>query len=137
MIFGVPSAKDARGSGADDPDGVLNVALRRLHAELGDDTVIMADLCLDEFTDHGHCGVLDERGRVDNDATLERYRGDGRRPGEAGRAPGRHERDDGRPGGCRAHRARRAGHTDTGDSGYAAKYASGFYGPFREAVNSS
>ena len=73
MLFGVPSSKDARGSGADDPDGVLNVALRRLHAEFGDSTVMMADLCLDEFTDHGHCGVLDERGRVDNDATLERY----------------------------------------------------------------
>ena len=58
MLFGVPAAKDAHGSGADDPDGVLNVALRRLHAELGDDTVLMADLCLDEFTDHGHCGVL-------------------------------------------------------------------------------
>ena len=73
MLFGVPTAKDARGSGADDPDGVLNVALASLRADLGDDTVLMADLCLDEFTDHGHCGVLDEAGRVDNDATLERY----------------------------------------------------------------
>ena len=74
MIFGIPEVKDATGSGADDPDGVLNLALRRLRAELGDDTVLMADLCLDEFTDHGHCGVLDEDGAVDNDATLLRYR---------------------------------------------------------------
>ncbi len=73
MLFGVPDSKDAVGSGADDPDGVLNVALRALRSELGDDTVLMADLCLDEFTDHGHCGVLDESGAVDNDATLHRY----------------------------------------------------------------
>jgi porphobilinogen synthase len=73
MIFGVPATRDAMGSGADDPDGILNVALRDVRDEVGDDTVVMADLCLDEFTDHGHCGVLDGRGRVDNDATLERY----------------------------------------------------------------
>ena len=73
MVFGVPVAKDARGSGADDPDGILNVALRRLVEEVGDDLVVMADLCLDEFTDHGHCGVLADDGSVDNDATLERY----------------------------------------------------------------
>ncbi|MGH3468956.1 MAG: porphobilinogen synthase, partial [Thermocrispum sp.] len=73
MIFGVPQTHDAVGSGGTDPDGVLNVALRDLRDELGDDTVIMADTCLDEFTDHGHCGVLDEHGRVDNDATLQRY----------------------------------------------------------------
>src|SRR5699024_7061202 len=74
MLFGVPEHKDAIGSGATDPDGILNRALARLRSELGDATVIMADLCLDEFTDHGHCGVLDRRGRVDNDATLLRYR---------------------------------------------------------------
>ena len=73
MIYGVPETKDAIGSGADDPDGVLNVALRNLAAEFGDATVLMSDLCLDEFTDHGHCGVLDEHGAVDNDATLFRY----------------------------------------------------------------
>ena len=73
MLFGVPSTRDAVGSGADDPDGILNVGLRDLRDEVGDQTVVMADLCLDEFTDHGHCGVLDDRGRVDNDATLERY----------------------------------------------------------------
>src|SRR5690606_12553296 len=74
MLFGVPEHKDCVGSGATDPDGILNRALARLRAELGDQTVIMADLCLDEFTDHGHCGVLDADGRVDNDATLLRYR---------------------------------------------------------------
>ena len=84
MIFGVPSAKDARGSGADDPDGILNVALRALRAELGDATVLMSDLCLDEFTDHGHCGVLDADGAVDNDATLERYAAMARAQAEAG-----------------------------------------------------
>ena len=73
MLFGVPEHKDETGSGATDPDGILNVALRRLRDELGDATVLMADLCLDEFTSHGHCGVLDSQGRVDNDATLARY----------------------------------------------------------------
>src|SRR5919206_1748548 len=73
MLFGVPEHKDATGSGAVDPGGVLNVALADVRAEVGDTTVIMSDCCLDEFTDHGHCGVLDQRGRVDNDATLEIY----------------------------------------------------------------
>src|SRR4029453_17557299 len=73
MIFGVPTHKDAVGSGADDPDGILNVAVARVREAVGDDLVVMADLCLDEFTDHGHCGVLTADGRVDNDATLERY----------------------------------------------------------------
>ena len=84
MIFGVPTAKDATGTGADDPDGVLNVALRNLRADLGDDTVLMSDLCLDEFTDHGHCGVLDDAGAVDNDATLHRYAAMGLAQAEAG-----------------------------------------------------
>ena len=73
MLFGVPSTRDATGSGATDDDGILNVALRDVVAEVGDATVVMTDLCLDEFTDHGHCGVLDADGRVDNDATLVRY----------------------------------------------------------------
>src|SRR5690349_21650983 len=73
MLFGVPERHDALGSGATDPEGILNVALKDLRAELGDSTVIMSDLCLDEFTDHGHCGVLDDRGCVDNDRTLEVY----------------------------------------------------------------
>ncbi|MGB9011679.1 MAG: porphobilinogen synthase, partial [Aeromicrobium sp.] len=73
MLFGVPEHKDASGSGALDPDGILNVVLRDARAEVGDDLLVMSDLCLDEFTDHGHCGVLDDRGRVDNDATVAIY----------------------------------------------------------------
>src|SRR5437764_4889740 len=73
MLFGVPAHKDGRGSGADAADGVVQVALRNLREEVGDALVLMADNCLDEYTDHGHCGVLDDRGEVDNDATLERY----------------------------------------------------------------
>jgi porphobilinogen synthase len=137
MIFGVPLAKDARGSGADDPDGVLNVALRRLKAELGDDTVLMADLCLDEFTDHGHCGVLDEHGAVDNDATLWRYEAMALAQAEAGaHLLGTSGMMDGQVGAVRQ-ALDSAGHVDTGILAYAPKYSSGFYGPFREAVNSS
>ncbi len=137
MLFGVPSSKDARGSGADDPDGVLNVALRRLHAEFGDSTVIMADLCLDEFTDHGHCGVLDERGRVDNDATLQRYASMGVAQASAGaHVVGTSGMMDGQVAAVRT-ALDENGHTDTAILAYAAKYASGFYGPFREAVDSS
>ena len=137
MIFGVPSAKDARGSGADDPDGVLNVGLRRLHAELGDSTVLMSDLCLDEFTDHGHCGVLDERGEVDNDTTLERYASMALAQAEAGaHLLGTSGMMDGQVAAVRR-ALDNAGHVNTGILGYAPKYASGFYGPFREAVNSS
>jgi porphobilinogen synthase len=137
MIFGVPVHKDAQGSGADDPDGVLNVALRRLHAELGEDTVLMADLCLDEFTDHGHCGVLGDDGSVDNDATLHRYASMGLAQAEAGaHLLGTSGMMDGQVGAVRA-ALDAAGHVDTGILAYAPKYASGFYGPFREAVNSS
>ena len=137
MIYGVPVEKDARGSGADDPDGVLNVALRRLHAELGDSTVLMSDLCVDEFTDHGHCGVLAEDGSVDNDATLERYAAMGLAQAEAGaHLLGTSGMMDGQVGVVRR-ALDAAGHVDTGILAYAPKYASGFYGPFREAVNSS
>jgi porphobilinogen synthase len=137
MIFGVPSAKDAQGSGADDPDGVLNVALRRLSAEFGDETVLMADLCLDEFTDHGHCGVLDEHGAVDNDATLHRYASMALAQAAAGaHLLGTSGMMDGQVGAVRQ-ALDAAGHRDTGILAYAPKYASGFYGPFREAVNSS
>jgi porphobilinogen synthase len=137
MIFGVPLAKDARGSGADDPDGVLNVALRRLSAELGDATVLMADLCLDEFTAHGHCGVLDERGAVDNDATLHRYAAMALAQAESGaHLLGTSGMMDGQVAAVRQ-ALDAAGHIDTGVLAYAPKYASGFYGPFREAVNSS
>jgi porphobilinogen synthase len=137
MIYGVPAEKDAIGSGGDDPDGVLNVALRNLRSELGDDTVLMADLCLDEFTDHGHCGVLDEHGAVDNDATLFRYATMGLAQAEAGaHLLGTSGMMDGQVGAVRQ-ALDAAGHVDTGILAYAPKYASGFYGPFREAVNSS
>jgi porphobilinogen synthase len=137
MVYGVPLGKDARGSGADEPDGVLNVALRRLHAELGDATVLMADLCLDEFTDHGHCGVLDEHGAVDNDATLYRYEAMALAQADAGaHLLGTSGMMDGQVGAVRQ-ALDSAGYIDTGILAYAPKYASGFYGPFREAVNSS
>ncbi|MDT4935973.1 MAG: porphobilinogen synthase [Pseudonocardiales bacterium] len=137
MIFGIPERKDPLGSGADDPDGVLNVALRRLRGELGDSTVLMADLCLDEFTDHGHCGVLADDGSVDNDATLLRYAAMGVAQAEAGaHLVGTSGMMDGQVGAVRA-ALDAAGHLDTGILGYAPKYASAFYGPFREAVNSS
>jgi porphobilinogen synthase len=139
MVFGIPddANKDARGSAADDPDGVLNAALRRLRGELGDATVLMSDLCLDEFTDHGHCGVLDDAGAVDNDATLRRYASMGLAQAEAGaHLLGTSGMMDGQVGVARR-ALDDAGHTDTGILAYAPKYASGFYGPFREAVNSS
>jgi porphobilinogen synthase len=137
MIFGVPAVKDAVGSGADDPDGVLNVALRGLAAELGDATVLIADLCLDEYTDHGHCGVLDAEGRVDNDATLDRYASMARAQAEAGAALlGTSGMMDGQVGAVRQ-ALDTAGHPDVGILAYAAKYASSFYGPFREAVDSA
>ncbi len=137
MVYGIPVEKDARGSGGDDPDGVLNVALRRLRAELGDDTVLMSDLCLDEFTDHGHCGVLDEHGAVDNDATLHRYASMALAQAEAGaHLLGTSGMMDGQVAAARQ-ALDAAGHVDTGILAYAPKYASGFYGPFREAVNSS
>lgn len=137
MLFGVPSAKDARGSGADDPDGILNVALRAVADAVGEDLVVMADLCLDEFTDHGHCGVLDDRGRVDNDATLDRYAAMALAQARAGAAVlGLSGMMDGQVGHVRA-ALDVAGHTDTVLLAYAAKYTSGLYGPFREAVQSS
>jgi porphobilinogen synthase len=111
--------------------------LRNLRAELGDDTVLMADLCLDEFTDHGHCGVLDESGAVDNDATLHRYAAMGLAQAAAGaHLLGTSGMMDGQVGAVRQ-ALDDAGYVDTGILGYAPKYASGFYGPFREAVNSS
>ncbi|MGZ4719202.1 porphobilinogen synthase [Oryzihumus sp.] len=137
MLFGVPSTRDAVGSGADDPEGILNVGLRRLRDAVGDDTVVMADLCLDEFTDHGHCGVLDAAGRVDNDATLERYAAMGLAQVEAGaHLLGLSGMMDGQVGHVRA-ALDAAGHTDTILLAYAAKYASGFFGPFRDAVESA
>ncbi|MCS6712086.1 porphobilinogen synthase [Brachybacterium sp. EF45031] len=137
MLFGIPEEKDARGSGADDPQGVLNRALARLRRELGDDTVLMADLCLDEFTDHGHCGVLDDAGRVDNDATLERYGAMALAQAEAGaHLLGPSGMMDGQVAAVREV-LDQAGHRDVGLFAYTVKYASSFYGPFREAVDSS
>ena len=137
MIFGVPASRDATGTGADDPEGILNVALRRVRDAVGDDLVVMADLCLDEFTDHGHCGVLDARGRVDNDATLVRYAAMALAQAAAGaHVLGLSGMMDGQVGYVRA-ALDQAGFTDTIILAYAAKYASGFYGPFREAVGST
>src|SRR3954466_1393600 len=137
MVFGVPERKDATGSAGVDPDGVLNVALRDLRAEIGDATVLMADTCLDEFTDHGHCGLLDAQGRVDNDATLAVYAEMAVAQAEAGaHLLGPSGMMDGQVGAIRS-ALDAAGHVDTGIFAYTAKYASAFYGPFREAVASS
>jgi porphobilinogen synthase len=137
MLFGVPERRDAVGSGADDPQGILNVALRDVRDVVGDDTVVMADLCLDEFTDHGHCGVLDAGGRVDNDATLDRYAAMALAQADAGaHMLGLSGMMDGQVGVVRSV-LDDAGHQDTLVLAYAAKYASAFYGPFREAVEST
>jgi porphobilinogen synthase len=137
MIFGVPLVKDATGSGGVDPNGILNVALRDLRADLGDTTVLMSDLCLDEFTDHGHCGVLDGDGNVDNDATLRIYGEMAVAQADAGaHLLGPSGMMDGQVGVVRE-ALDRAGYLDTGILAYTAKYSSAFYGPFREAVASS
>ena len=137
MLFGVPLVRDAVGSGGDDPAGILNVGLRAVRDAVGDDLVVMADLCLDEFTDHGHCGVLDDQGRVDNDATLERYAAMGLAQWDAGaHVLGLSGMMDGQVGFVRS-ALDAAGHTDAVLLAYAVKYASAFYGPFREAVEST
>jgi porphobilinogen synthase len=137
MLFGVPERRDATGTAGVDPDGVLNVALRDVRAEVGDATVVMSDLCLDEFTDHGHCGVLDAEGRVDNDATLELYGRMAIAQAEAGaHLLGPSGMMDGQVGAIRD-ALEREGHVDTGILAYSVKYSSAFYGPFRDAVESS
>ncbi len=137
MLFGVPERRDATGTGATDDDGILNVAIRDVVAEVGPDTVVMSDLCLDEFTDHGHCGVLAADGSVDNDATLARYREMGLAHAAAGaHVLGLSGMMDGQVGAVRAV-LDGAGHLDTALLAYTAKYASAFYGPFREAVQST
>ncbi|WP_341947386.1 porphobilinogen synthase [Microbacterium sp. LWH11-1.2] len=136
MLFGVPAVRDARGSGADDPQGILNVATEALAAEVGDALVVQTDLCLDEFTDHGHCGVLDADGAVDNDATLERYASMALAQARAGsQLLGLSGMMDGQVAVIRA-ALDAEGFSDTLLLAYAAKYASAFYGPFREAVDS-
>ncbi|NLC98841.1 MAG: porphobilinogen synthase [Actinomycetales bacterium] len=137
MLFGIPAHKDAVGSAALEADGVLAAAIRAVKAETGDDLVVMSDVCLDEFTDHGHCGLLDETGRVDNDATVEVYRQMAVLHAQAGVdvvAPS--GMMDGQVGQIRAG-LEAAGHHNTAILAYTAKYASAFYGPFREAVDSS
>ena len=139
MVFGVPrdEDKDATGSVGVSEDGILNVALRDLAKELGTDTVLMADTCLDEFTDHGHCGVLDATGRVDNDATNARYVELAVAQANSGvHVVGPSGMMDGQVAAIRDG-LDAAGHVDVAILAYAAKFASGFYGPFREAVSSS
>jgi porphobilinogen synthase len=134
MLFGIPAEKDARGSGADDPEGVVQVALHDVVAEVGDDLVVMADLCLDEYTDHGHCGVLTATGDVDNDATLERYASIAVAQAAAGaHVVGPSGMMDGQVGAIR-NALDSHGFSDVAIIAYAAKYASAMYGPFRDAA---
>ena len=135
ILFGVPATKDPTGSGASDPDGIVQVALRELRHDVGDDVVLIADLCVDEYTDHGHCGIVRDDGTVDNDATLELY-------AAAAVAQARAGADITAPSGMmdgQVAAIRNAldhdGHQDTAILAYAAKYASGLYGPFRDAVD--
>jgi porphobilinogen synthase len=137
ILFGVPSAKDATGSGAWDPDGIVQMAVRDLRDEVGDDMVLITDLCLDEYTDHGHCGVIGDDGSVDNDATIELY-------GEVGLAQAAAGADVVAPSGMMDGQVLairdgldEAGHADVAILAYAAKYASALYGPFRDAVDVS
>jgi porphobilinogen synthase len=135
ILFGVPTHKDAVGSGAWDPDGIVQVALRDLRSDLGDEVVLMADLCLDEYTDHGHCGVVDERGQVDNDATIDLYARVAIAQAEAGAdvvAPS--GMMDGQVAAIRA-ALDDSGFGQVAILAYGAKYASALYGPFREAVD--
>lgn len=137
MLFGIPESKDAVGSGGVDPHGILNLAITDVVAEVGDELTVMSDLCLDEFTDHGHCGVLDGDGNVDNDRTLDVYAAMAVAQAAAGV-------DLVAPSGMMDGQVKMirqaldtAEHTDVGILAYSAKYASAFYGPFREAVDSS
>ncbi len=135
MLFGIPAAKDSVGSGAFDPEGIVQLALTDLRAEVGDDVVLMADLCVDEYTSHGHCGVLDDHGDVDNDATLEIYAKTAVAQAVAGAdvvAPS--GMMDGQVGVIRT-ALDAAGFGHVAILGYSAKYASGLYGPFRDAVD--
>jgi porphobilinogen synthase len=137
MLFGVPEIRDETGSAGVDPRGILNVAIRDVVAEVGDATVVMSDLCLDEFTSHGHCGVLAQDGSVDNDATLVRYAEVALAQSAAGaHVLGLSGMMDGQVGYVRR-ALDEAGYTDIVLLAYAAKYASAFFGPFREAVESA
>jgi len=134
ILFGIPAVKDGRGSAADDPNGIVQLALADLAAEVGADTVLMADLCLDEYTDHGHCGLLTPAGDVDNDATLERYASIAVAQAAAGAhvvAPS--GMMDGQVGAIRT-ALDEAGHHEVAICAYSVKYASALYGPFRDAA---
>ncbi|MGR4009547.1 porphobilinogen synthase [Leucobacter sp. 1207-22] len=136
MLFGIPEHRDAMGSAATDPAGVLNAATRAVAAEVGDALVVQTDLCLDEFTDHGHCGVLAGDGAVDNDATLKRYQDMALAQAASGaQLLGLSGMMDGQVAAVRS-ALDEQGYTDTAILAYSAKYASAFYGPFREAVDS-
>jgi porphobilinogen synthase len=135
ILFGVPATKDDIGSGAFDPNGIAQVALRRLRADFGDDMVLMADLCVDEYTSHGHCGIVGANGDVDNDATLDIYCRAAVAQAEAGAhvvAPS--GMMDGQVGAIRT-ALDAAGHQNVAIMAYSAKYASALYGPFRDAVD--
>ncbi|HEX6515747.1 MAG TPA: porphobilinogen synthase [Nocardioidaceae bacterium] len=137
MLFGIPASKDPRGTCGVDPEGILNVAIRDVAAEVGGALTVMSDLCLDEFTDHGHCGVLTATGEVDNDATLEVYGEMAVAQAAAGvDVVGPSGMMDGQVGAVRA-ALDEAGYDGTAILAYSAKYASAFFGPFREAVDSS
>ncbi|WP_431727855.1 porphobilinogen synthase [Verrucosispora sp. TAA-831] len=137
MLFGVPTSRDERGSGGLDPNGILNVAIRDVVSEVGDATVVMSDLCLDEFTSHGHCGLLRPDGSVDNDATLAAYAEMAVAQADAGVGMvGPSGMMDGQVAVVRR-ALDAAGHTDVAVLAYTAKYASAFYGPFRDAVESA
>jgi porphobilinogen synthase len=134
ILFGVPAVKDARGSAADDPAGIVQLALGDLVSEVGEDSVLMADLCMDEYTDHGHCGMLTLAGQVDNDATLERYGSIAVAQAAAGAgvvAPS--GMMDGQVAAIRS-ALDTAGYDEVAICAYSAKYASAFYGPFRDAA---
>jgi porphobilinogen synthase len=137
MLFGIPEQKDAVGSQAVRPEGILNAAIADARAEVGNDLVVMSDLCLDEFTDHGHCGLIDAEGNVLNDPTLEIYAQMAQVQASAGaHFVGPSGMMDGQVAAVRS-ALDSAGHSTVGILAYAAKYASAFYGPFRDAVNSS
>lgn len=137
ILFGVPARKDAEGSGAWDPQGIVQIALQDVRAEVGDELVLIADLCVDEYTDHGHCGIVTAEGEVDNDATLRLYERAAVAQADAGAdiiAPS--GMMDGQVAAIRS-ALDGAGHTRTAILAYAAKYASALYGPFRDAVDVS
>jgi len=135
ILFGVPARKDAEGSGAWDPEGIVQVALRDLRSDMGDDLVVMADLCLDEYTEHGHCGLVDEHGHVDNDPTIDLYAQVAQAQAAAGAdvvAPS--GMMDGQVAAIRD-ALDEDGFAEVAILAYSAKYASALYGPFREAVD--